>query len=163
VESGGAVRELGHFVVFCDAEGQPVPWLQPVQSIGANGLHAVVIAPSLVSVELFRFEQTYELLIARHTSHAAGGNGRPRLWSEVLFRGRQGYLSLELWNRDREAAGSITPEFLTRAGERKDIPVCFITAVKAATKGVNMIGCDKPQFACAPPAETIAKQGAGAA
>ncbi len=45
VESGGAVREVGHYVLFCDEDGQAIPWLQPVQSIGANGLHAVVIAP----------------------------------------------------------------------------------------------------------------------
>jgi hypothetical protein len=45
VESGGAVREVGHYVLFCDENGRAIPWLQPLQSIGANGLHAVVIAP----------------------------------------------------------------------------------------------------------------------
>ena len=77
VESGGAVRELGHYVVFCDPEGQPLPWLQPIQSIGANGLHAVVIAPSLVSVEVFRVQQTYDVLIAKH--ELRGGTPGQRL------------------------------------------------------------------------------------
>src|SRR5215471_4901974 len=54
VESGVGVREFGHYVAFCDGDGKPVAWLQPLQSITANGPHAVVIAPMLVSVEMFR-------------------------------------------------------------------------------------------------------------
>ncbi len=90
VESGGAVREFGHYVVFCDSEGQPLPWLQPIQSIGANGLHAVVIAPSLVSVEVFRVQQTYDVLIAKHELRGGTPGQRLRTWPEILFHGRQG-------------------------------------------------------------------------
>lgn len=172
VESGGAVREIGHFVAFCDANGRSLPWLQPLQSIGANGLHAVVIAPLLVAVEIFRFEQTYELLIAGHEPLPGDRRRRPQLRSEVLFRGRQGYLSLELWNRDREAAGRIAPEFFTRAGDRNEIPHRFVAAVQAVTKGVNLVGCSKAQFSEAPrpaeadlsvvPASEMAKQGSAA-
>jgi hypothetical protein len=159
VESGGAVREVGHYVLFCDENGRAIPWLQPLQSIGANGLHAVVIAPELVSVEIFRVKQTYRLLIANHAPHPADDGRKPRLRSEVIFRGRQGYLSLELWGRDREAAGRITPEFFTRAGERQEIPSCFICAVMAATKGATFIGCDRAQYAHAPETSSSAVDG----
>jgi hypothetical protein len=40
-------------------------WLQRVDSIGVNGVHAVVVAPVLVRVEMLRFEHTYDLLIIR--------------------------------------------------------------------------------------------------
>jgi hypothetical protein len=150
IESGGAVREYGHYVVFCDSKGQPLPWLQPLQSIIANGPHAVIIAPSLVSVEMFRVEQTYELIIARHEARA-GKDGRPPfVFSQAVFVGRHGYLSLELWDHDREAAGEIAPEFFTHSGERHEIPARFSAAVRAATKGVTSLACDKAQFAHAP-------------
>ena len=150
VESGGAVSELGYYVAFCDRDGQPLPWLQPVQSVGGNGPHAVVVAPSLVSVEMFRVAQTYELLIAAHEPQAPGAGGTARLRSEVLFRGKQGHLSLELWGRDRAAAGQIAPEFFTRSGERNEIPSPFVAIVKAVSRGVTSIGCDQAQYAIAP-------------
>jgi len=150
VESGGAVSELGHYVAFCGLDGQPLPWLQPVQSVGGNGPHAVVVAPSLVSVEMFRVAQTYELLIAVHEPQTSGGGGTARLRSEVLFRGKQGHLSLELWGRDRAAAGQIAPEFFTRSGERNEIPSPFVGIVKAVTRGATSIRCDRAQYAVAP-------------
>jgi hypothetical protein len=110
----------------------------------------VVIAPSLVSVEMFRVQQTYDLLIAKHALRGGTPGERLRMWSEILFHGRQGHLSLELWGRDRQAAGRITPEFFTRAGERLEIPSPFVAAVMAATKGATCIGCEKAQYAHAP-------------
>jgi hypothetical protein len=150
VESGGAVSELGHYVAFCGLDGQALPWLQPVQSVGGNGPHAVVVAPSVVSVEMFRVAQTYELLIAAHEPQTPGADGTARLRSEVLFRGKQGHLSLELWGRDRAAAGQIAPEFFTRSGERNEIPSPFVAVVKAVTRGATCIGCDQAQYAVAP-------------
>jgi len=150
VESGGAVSELGHYVAFCGLDGQPLPWLQPVQSVGGNGPHAVVVAPSLVSVEMFRVAQTYELLIAAHETQTPGEGGTARLRSEMLFRGKQGHLSLELWGRDRAAAGQIAPEFFTRSGERNEVPSPFVAIVKAVTRGATSIGCDQAQYVIAP-------------
>ena len=150
VESGGAVREFGHYVAFCDGKGQPIPWVQPLDSIGANGPHAVIIAPAVVSVEMFRVEHTYELLIARHEARPAKDGGPPRAFSQAVFMGRHGYLSLELWGKDREAAGEIVPEFLTHAGERNEIPARFLPVVRAVTRGVTSLECDKAQFAPAP-------------
>lgn len=150
IESGGAMREYGHYVVFCDSEGKPLPWLQPLQSIIPNGPHAVIIAPSLVSVEMFRVQQTYELIIVRHEARPGKDGKPPFVFSQPVCFGRHGYLSLELWGRDCEAAGEIAPEFFTQSGERHEIPARFSAAVRATTKGVTSLACDKAQFAHAP-------------
>ena len=112
--------------------------------------------PALVSVEMFRVEQTYELMIARHEARAGKDGKPPFVFSQAVFFGRHGHLSLELWGRDREAAGEIAPEFFTHSGERHEIPVRFSAAVRAATKGVTRLGCKSAQFAHAP-AELLSK------
>src|SRR5262249_40278748 len=45
VESGGAIEELGYYVAFAGENGEPLPWLQTLESLAVNGLHAVVLAP----------------------------------------------------------------------------------------------------------------------
>src|SRR5271157_6303430 len=45
VESGGATKEIGRYVTFCDELGGPLPWLPPIDSVAVNGRHAVVVAP----------------------------------------------------------------------------------------------------------------------
>src|SRR5271169_5643101 len=45
LESGGAVGDLGRYVTFTQEDGQPIEWLHPVEAIGVNGLHAVIVAP----------------------------------------------------------------------------------------------------------------------
>src|SRR5580765_4017503 len=42
VESGGAVADLGAYCSFVDENGHPISWLQRVDSIAVNGVHAVV-------------------------------------------------------------------------------------------------------------------------
>ena len=54
VESGGSSREVGRYISFFSPEGNPLPWLQRLDRIGANGVHAVVVAPELLSVEMAR-------------------------------------------------------------------------------------------------------------
>ncbi len=110
----------------------------------------MVIAPALVSVQVFRAQQTYEMLTARHEPRGGEDGRRPRLSSQVPFRGTQGYLSLELWGKDREAAGRITPEFFDRSGEQKEIPLRFMEAVKAAVKGATTIDCREAILAKGP-------------
>src|SRR5437868_1612948 len=66
VESGGATKEIGRYVTFCDERGELIPWLQPIDSVAVNGRHAVVVAPALVSVQVFRVRSTYDVLIVRH-------------------------------------------------------------------------------------------------
>ena len=76
-ESGGAVKEFGHYVTFCGDGGERLPWLVRPDSLTANGDHAIVIAPALVSIEAVRVEHTYELLIARHELRAEKEGARP--------------------------------------------------------------------------------------
>ncbi len=90
VESGGAVVEVGGYASFVDEQGNALPWLQRVDSIGVNGVHAIVVAPVLIRVQMLRIERTYDLLITRHQLAKSGDSQRPRLESSVLFYGRQG-------------------------------------------------------------------------
>jgi hypothetical protein len=155
VESGGSARGVGHYVAFCGPHGEALPWLQPVQSITGNGLHAIVLAHELVGAEMFRTERTYDLLIVRHRLDASATHSRPRLLSAVVFRGKQGHLSLELWGKDRAAAGKITPEFFTRSGELNEVPTDFVGVARAVTQGVTSLNCRAAVCACPPSVEGI--------
>jgi hypothetical protein len=99
-----------------------------------------------VSVEMFRVEHTYELLVARHQIHAVRQGARPGVASRVVFRGWQGQLPLELTEKDRAIAGHIAPEFFTRAGEPRRLPAEYVEAVQAATPGANCAPCVHPHF-----------------
>jgi hypothetical protein len=97
-----------------------------------------------------RLEHTYELLIARHELRAAKEGARPRIWSQVVFRGWQGQLPLDLVEKDRSVAGKIAPEFFTRAGEARQLPVQFVEAVHAVTNAVNCRFCSHAHFLVEP-------------
>src|ERR1022692_4420977 len=77
LESGGAAGDVGRYVTFTQADGQPVEYLHPVEAIGVNGLHAVIVAPMLVRVEILRKGRTYELLITQHGPGATNDGKRP--------------------------------------------------------------------------------------
>jgi hypothetical protein len=62
LESGGAVGDVGRYVSFAGEEGQPIEYLHPVETIGVNGVHAVVMAPGVVRIDMLRKGRTYELL-----------------------------------------------------------------------------------------------------
>jgi hypothetical protein len=93
-ESGGAVALLGHYVGFLKTDGTAMSWLQRVQNLLPNGTHAVVIERELVRIEMFRYEQTYDLLITRHWLEEKGDK-RPALRSELVYLGRKGALATE--------------------------------------------------------------------
>ena len=135
IESGGSTRDVGRFVSFFAPDGSRLNWLQRLDRIGANGVHAVVIAPELISVEMARIEQTYQLLIARHRVGSAAEQKRPPIESTVLFRGIDGHLPHELVKQ------GLTPEFFTRGGEVKAIPEPLSEAVKVVTAGVTCVNC----------------------
>jgi hypothetical protein len=120
VESGGAVVDLGAYSSFVAEDGNALPWLQRVDSIGVNGVHAIVVAPVLVRVEMIRIERTYDLLITRHSLTGSDAGRRPRLESSILFYGRRGSLEMELWGEDAEFQGAVCPvsiAVLTIAGD----------------------------------------------
>lgn len=141
VESGGAVAEVGEYASFVDEQGNALPWLQRVDSIGVNGVHAIVVAPVLIRVQMLRVERTYDLLITRHQLANSGGSQRPRLKSSILFYGRRGNLEMELWGKDVTFRGTVCPVFYTRAGEHVVLPNDFQDAVTRITSAVCCLGC----------------------
>jgi hypothetical protein len=149
-ESGGAVKEFGHYVTFCGESGERLPWFVRPDSLTANGDHAIVIAPALVSIEAVRVEHTYDLLIARHELRAEKEGARPRIWSRVVFRGWQGQLPLDLVEKDRSVAGQIAPEFFTRAGEPRQLPAQFVDGIHAVTAAVSCRQCSHSHFLVEP-------------
>ncbi|HEX4785189.1 MAG TPA: hypothetical protein VH350_12660 [Candidatus Sulfotelmatobacter sp.] len=141
VESGGAVAALGTYSSFMGEHGEPLPWLQRVDSIGVNGVHAIVVSPVLVRVQMLRIERTYDLLITRHSLASSAGNPRPRLESSILFYGRRGSLEMELWGNDVAFRGTVCPVFYTRAGERIVLANDFQDAATRITSAVCCLGC----------------------
>jgi hypothetical protein len=142
VESGGAVADLGAYSSFVDEQGNALGWLQRVDSVGVNGVHGVVISPSLVRLEMVRVQRTYDLLITRHTLRGSVVDGaRPQLESEVLFFGRRGTLEMELWGKDAGYRGAVAPVFYSRSGESLPIPSDFERASSLMTAAACCIGC----------------------
>jgi hypothetical protein len=152
VESGGAIREMGHYVTFCGEDGEPLAYLHPIDAIGVNGVHAVVVAPALVRVEMLRTGRTYELLITDFRIGEAENGLRPPLESQTLFRGVHGYLGLELWGKDKESAGSVVPAFYSRGGESLEVPAKFEAVTRAITKAAACCGCVHCHYLVAQPA-----------
>jgi len=146
VESGGAVEELGYYVAFAGEDGEPLPWLQTLDSLAVNGLHAVVVAPVLTRIEMLRIGRNYELSITRHRPVTVEAGRRPKLKADEVFAGVHGYLSLELWRKDKELRGFVKPQFFTRSGEEVPLPPEFEEAVAAVTGGTACVGCSYPHY-----------------
>ena len=163
VESGGAVKEIGRYVTFCDERGERIPWLQPIDSVGVNGRHAVVIAPALMSVEVFRVRNTYDVLIVKYDVLQTTEGQRGRIEARALFRGRQGHLPLDLTGNEKAMAGQIVPEFFNKAGERVEIPPEFVGVLKAAVRGANCVGCAHQHYLTAPKAAAAKAETTGVA
>lgn len=141
LESGGAAGDIGHYVTFAREDGRPAEYFCPVETIGVNGPHAVVLAPVLVRIEMLRKASTYELLITQHRPGQVSNGMRPRLESKILFRGVHGRLELDLSGKDKARAGTVLPTFCSRAGDEVRIPRRFRAAVRAVTAAANCAGC----------------------
>jgi hypothetical protein len=135
VESGGSTRELGRYISFFAEDGSRLPWLQKLDRIGSNGVHAVVVGAGLISVEMSRVGQTYQLLVARHRLENDAAGKRPRVESAAIFRGIDGQLPPGLLKQ------GFAPEFFSRGGEVKPIPELLMEAVKTVTAGVSCVNC----------------------
>jgi hypothetical protein len=153
-ESGGAVELLGHYVGFADAQGKPLPWLQRVQNFLPNGMHAVVVSDEFVRVEMFRCENTYDLLITRHWLECQDGR-RAELRSSVLYLGRNGFLETELWGKDAAFRGGAMPHFLTRSGEPGPPESRWTDATLKATEAVCCCGCRHSHLLEAAPSQNL--------
>ena len=142
VESGGAVSDVGRACAFVSPDGDPLPWLQSLDSIAVNGRHAIFLAESLVRVEMLRTVRTCELAITLHTLFYMPGRNRPEVASALLFRGRDGVLPVDLWKEEHRALrGQLTPIFYSRAGEVLPIPLPFEDAIRKVTSAVCCVGC----------------------
>ena len=139
-EAGGAVANLGYYIGFTDRSGQPLAWLQRVQNFMPNGIHAVVIAPELCRVEMFRYENTYDVLVTRHSLREQGG-GRPQVESSIVFFRRAGTLATELWGKDAAFRGGAMPRFFKKNGEEELPPHSFLDALLKVTDAVCCVGC----------------------
>jgi hypothetical protein len=154
IESGGTVKDLGRYVTFCGPAGESLPYLHRIDAIGVNGVHAVVVAPALVRIELFRAGRTCQLLITKHEPGTVENGRRPALENRVLFRGVNGLVDLDLLRTGGDLAGrSVMPEFWSRGGEVLGIPAVFAAAVGAATKGANCVGCSHSHYLVTPVAD----------
>jgi hypothetical protein len=98
-------------------------------------VHAVTVADELLSVEMARCDQTYQLLIAAHRLGPIQEMKRPPVLSTVVYRGVDGQLSPELRQQ------GLTPEFFSRSGEVRPIPERYVDAVRLVTTGVTCINC----------------------
>ncbi len=155
LESGGAVGDVGHYVTFAREDGQPLEYLHPVESISVNGLHSVVLAPSMVRIEMLRKARTYDLLITQHRPQSVPNGKKPALESQTLFRGLHGRLELDLVGLDKSRPGSVLPTFYTPAGEPLGIPKRFRAAVRAVTQAVNCTGCSHCHYLRSVKMETV--------
>jgi hypothetical protein len=151
IESGGAVVDMGHYCAYFDADGNPAPWLQQIDSISGNGRHAIVIAPELVRIEMLRIGHTYELAITRLWLKSEEGHTRPAIVTAPLFRGHQGTLAVELWNAENKSLrGTVAPLFYTAAGEVLDLLERFDKAIRNISGAVACPGCKHTHVAVAP-------------
>lgn len=146
LESGGSAGDLGRYVSFAGNDGQPLEYLHPVEAIGVNGLHAVVISPEVVRVDMLRKGRTYELLITRHSLTATQNGRRPQMETTILFRGIHGRVELDLCGKDKAQAGNVVPTFYSLAGETVAIPEKFLAVVRATTKGASCSGCSHAHY-----------------
>ncbi|TAM79615.1 MAG: hypothetical protein EPN47_17590 [Acidobacteria bacterium] len=163
VESGGAVEALGRYVTFCGDQGEPLPWLHPLDGIGVNGVHALVIAPSLVRVEMFRRGQTYDLSISRIAPGKVSNGKRPPLERTTIFHAEEGFLAADLAKRGRSQKEIVTPTFYSRAGEPLMVPNQFEAVMKAVTAAVLCFRCTHSHYLRTPEAsgsETLRLQNA---
>jgi hypothetical protein len=156
VESGGAVSDMGRACAFVAEDGSPLPWLQPNHSIAVNGRHAILLAESMVRIEMLRSERTWELAITLHTLSRLPERARPQIVSKPLFRGRDGVLSVDLWKEEnRGLRGKLAPVFYSRAGQVLPLPPSFEDAIRKTTAAVCCVGC-KHTHVGVPPAEVVA-------
>ena len=138
IESGGAIAELGAYCGFVDADGNPLTWSERVDNLAVNGLHATVIAPAVVRLEMVRNRLTYELLITRHCLISVRQGRRPQLQSSILFHGHG---SATTMSNDPESPSKSSPSFYDRSGGTSAVPAQFRDSVQRLVAAVWCVGC----------------------
>lgn len=149
-ESGGAVQDLGAYCGFVSLSGQPIEWLSRTEPLAPNGLHATVVASSLVRIHVFRNQGSFHLLISRHELLPQAGRKRPLLQSRILFHGASGTLPRLPGLPDEPQTLEILPEFRTRSGDPMPMPAMYLDAARAAIAGARCLGCRSLHLLVAP-------------
>lgn len=154
-ESGGAVADIGAYCGFLSDGGEPLSWLQRIDSLGVNGIHARTVVNTLTRIHVVRVLHTYDVLITKHALVSDGGR-KPTLENSILFYGRQGTLEFDLWGKDKEFAGSVLPLFFDRGGEALRVPMSLEAGLRLVVAGVSCCGC-RHVHVLAPPAAEAAQ------
>ena len=141
IESGGAVPRLGAYCAFVNVRGGSLATVQLVATVAVNGIHAAILSPEFIRVQIFRFELYCELLLTRHTLASRESKIRPTLSNSVLFHGVHGRLEFDLWDKDSRLRGMVVPTFYSKSGEQIVPPDHFHDAVLRATTGACCVGC----------------------
>lgn len=149
-ESGGAVAQVGAYCGFAGLQGEGLCWLNRISSIGRNGVHACVVAPAFVRLQVFRNDQTFELLITSHELKPRPERKRPALENSVLFHGTHGVLPEGVLPLGSQSFGQILPAFHDHSGESVTIPVLFEEVARRAIAGACCIGCHVPHVLLSP-------------
>jgi hypothetical protein len=158
IECGGAIKDIGRYVTYCGLDGESLTYLHPLDAIGVNGVHSVVVSPAFVRVEAFRVGRTWQLLVTQHRPGVVVNGRRPVLDNKPLFRGINGFIESSDSERSIAAADLAVPKFWSRAGERVDIPERFIASVNAAVQGAQCIGCSHSHYLKAPICKPMAAE-----
>jgi hypothetical protein len=109
------------------------------------------LSERLVRVDILRIGRTCDVAVTAHTLSRSLGRARPEIESALLFRGRDGVLSMELWRPEHRAMrGEVVPVFYNRAGEVIDPPEALQAAMKRATTCVCCLGCRHSHAGIAP-------------
>ena len=123
------------------SSGVPADVIRPAGTVSCSPL-AVLLAESLVRIEMLRSERTWELAITLHTLSCVPERARPQIVSKSLIRGRDGVLSVDLWKEEHRALrGKLAPIFYSRAGEALTYPPSFEEAIRKTTAAACCVGC----------------------
>lgn len=141
LESGVAARDIGLDVSFAQEDSRLIEYLYPVEAIGVNGLHSVVVAPVLARLDMVRKGRTYDLLLTRHAAGKAENGWRSPLETRVLFRGMHGRLELDLSGRNKAQAGAALPTFYSLSRAAMAIPEPFTPEVRSIVKAAYGSSC----------------------
>jgi hypothetical protein len=143
IESGGAIAELGAYCGFVGTGGNAVMWSEQLNNLAVNGLHAIVMAPVLVRLEMVRNRLSYELLITRHSLSSVPQHQRPQLRSSILFHGHGSSMAL---SNDAESRSRSCPPLCDGSGSLSALPAQFRDAVQRLVSGVWCVGCRHPHL-----------------
>lgn len=144
-ESGGAARQIGAYCGFVGEHGEPLQ-LHPLDNIARNGFHALVFAPRLVRVQVFRSRESYDLLITRHRLVPRRGKKRPLLENAILFHGVRGSLIDQPNPYPNGTDIDLSAVFDDGFGKPVSVPQLFNKAVSQALLGSFCVGCKHCHF-----------------